>query len=386
MEPVHITRCELYEKLWAKPIEQLTVELGVSQAVIIAICRKRDIPYPWKDFWKKKSKEPKKLPDPRCNPTYCIINVEEQYIALEAVEQPQTIKYLEDALLQESTRPRIKVGESLSTCHPFIRNMNKLLKEEKTEYDRTGKSLGSWVRAFQPSTRCGIQVRTQVKRAKLIMGAIFDACVERGYTIVEDCTWKQTVLVNGHEVSFELKEDGQNRLRLILENWSTTAQQSWSDGKVQRVEGCLNSFMDSVIVKAAVLMDRDLLNLRREEKKQLIRDRINDLSEQVDHLRKQQSQKINRLRDLKGELNDWELAGRLRHYLSMKRSSLEKQGVLTSQAIEELEWAQTQADYIDPLNAASQISDNFREEEIKRLQQEIADLRKPYYIFGQCIL
>lgn len=48
---MNITRYQLYEKVWAKPMTQLSKEFGLSDVGLAKICRKHGIPLPERGYW-----------------------------------------------------------------------------------------------------------------------------------------------------------------------------------------------------------------------------------------------------------------------------------------------------------------------------------------------
>ena len=48
-------RDELYEKVWAQPIQQLAEEYGVSNVTLAKACKRRRVPVPGRGYWAKKA-------------------------------------------------------------------------------------------------------------------------------------------------------------------------------------------------------------------------------------------------------------------------------------------------------------------------------------------
>ena len=62
-----LTRNDLYEKVWKKPMVQLAKEFGISDRGLAKICKKYDIPRPGLGYWAKLEfgKKVKKVPLPK---------------------------------------------------------------------------------------------------------------------------------------------------------------------------------------------------------------------------------------------------------------------------------------------------------------------------------
>ena len=52
--PIVITRKDLYERVWAEPIQKLSKEYGLSDVGLAKVCRRYDIPIPPRGHWAKK--------------------------------------------------------------------------------------------------------------------------------------------------------------------------------------------------------------------------------------------------------------------------------------------------------------------------------------------
>ena len=52
--PIVISRKDLYERVWAEPIQKLSKEYGLSDVGLAKVCRRYDIPIPPRGYWAKK--------------------------------------------------------------------------------------------------------------------------------------------------------------------------------------------------------------------------------------------------------------------------------------------------------------------------------------------
>lgn len=53
-ENVVLTREELYEEVWSEPMATVAGKYGLSDVGLAKICRKLDVPVPWRGYWRKK--------------------------------------------------------------------------------------------------------------------------------------------------------------------------------------------------------------------------------------------------------------------------------------------------------------------------------------------
>jgi hypothetical protein len=52
--PIDISRKDLYERVWAEPIQKLSKEYGLSDVGLAKACRRYNIPIPPRGYWAKK--------------------------------------------------------------------------------------------------------------------------------------------------------------------------------------------------------------------------------------------------------------------------------------------------------------------------------------------
>jgi hypothetical protein len=52
---VTLTRQELYDRVWAEPVDTLTKEYGLSNVGLGKACRRHDIPVPPRGYWARKA-------------------------------------------------------------------------------------------------------------------------------------------------------------------------------------------------------------------------------------------------------------------------------------------------------------------------------------------
>src|SRR6185436_6086866 len=63
---VTLTRKELYDRVWAEPVEKLAKEYGLSNVGLGKACRRHDIPVPPRGYWARKAagQKPRRPPLP----------------------------------------------------------------------------------------------------------------------------------------------------------------------------------------------------------------------------------------------------------------------------------------------------------------------------------
>jgi hypothetical protein len=52
---ISLTRQELYDRIWAEPVDTVAKELGISNVGLGKACRRHDIPVPPRGYWARKA-------------------------------------------------------------------------------------------------------------------------------------------------------------------------------------------------------------------------------------------------------------------------------------------------------------------------------------------
>ena len=157
-----LTREELYELVWSKPMTQVAKELGISDVRLGRICRERDIPKPQRGYWANlTSSAPKKkrqylkppLPDhTKDTSNFCRFvkayyekrrqeegrdfDWEDLSVHVPDEPPPQTMSVEEHVDYLYSQLPKLPPLESYKYTHPIIRKMKhaEALKKARSYY------------------------------------------------------------------------------------------------------------------------------------------------------------------------------------------------------------------------------------------------------------
>lgn len=361
-----VQRQALYEQVWAQPMTKVAKEYGISNVALAKICKKLNVPYPWRGYWRRKEtgKLVKPLPlPPNSDPTKQVATIH-RTIRPEAVVQMS-----EDALQRISTEQtaeqKIEVPDRLISPHHLL----KVHLEEwrSSKVDDYGAIWSGDIRQ--------LNIRVSPKslaRALRIMDTLFKALEARGHQVGIQKGYQRSlgVRIDGESIEFGLEErfqrivhPDQNNPR--LESWMRKRyqyiptgslilkivawgvdgiQKSWSDGKTSKVETCLNGFVVGLIRVAEVEKAR---RLKREQEERL--------RHEAEQRRQEEAQKrqeeLARRQALEQQAANWAKAQQLRAYLAaLKDRLIIKHGEIDSgsQADRWLTWAHQHADRLDP--------------------------------------
>lgn len=342
-------------------------EYGISNVALAKICKKLNVPCPWRGYWRRKetgkSVKPFPLP-PNSDPTKQVATIH-RMIRPEAVVQMS-----EDALqrinTEQTAEQKIEVPDRLTSPHHLL----KVHLEEwrSAKVDDYGAIWSGDIRQ--------LNIRVSPKslaRALRIMDTLFKALEARGHQVgVQEWYHRSLgVRIDGEPIEFGLEErfqriahPDQNNPR--LESWMRKRyqyiptsslvlkivawgidglQKSWSDGKTAKLETCLNDFIVGLLKVAEAVKAR---RLKQEQEEQLRCEAERRRHEEV----QKQQEELARRQALEQEATNWAKAQQLRAYLSALKDMLNaKHGEIESgsQADQWLTWAHQHADRLDPL-------------------------------------
>ena len=371
-ETIFLKREELYKMVWSEPVSKLARGYGLSDRGLGKICKRLEIPVPGRGYWQMKKKG-LKMPVPPLRPTKKL-NATGTYIhktskpQREGEEDQKTCDVISAEKMPEN---KITVPPSLESPHHLILMTQKSLMGAKV--DTRGLK--------QPRARGCLDVNVgpaSIDRAMLIMDTLVKALETRGLNISvnKEAPFFTTVSVMDEFITFALNEDltrTEKKLSAaqkkekeeypwmysrqydyspngLLSLWIKNddcfnTRKTWTDGKRQRLENCLNSFIGGLI-KAAIAIkhlrtEREQRELRwQEERRQ---------REEAERIRREEEEK---LKDLDREVEYWQRSQKIRSYIeAVKKWGIQKYGEIKpeSNLQQWLTWATKQADRLDPL-------------------------------------
>lgn len=364
---IEVTRQALYDQVWSTPMTKLAKEYGISDVALAKICKKLNVPYPWRGYWRRKEtgKSIKQLSlPPNTDPA-------KQRVTIHRTIRPEPVAPLSEDATQRITAEQ--APERKIVVPDRLTNPHRLLKEYLTEWrspkvDDYGAIWSGNIRQFN------IRVSpTSLGRALRIMNTLLKALESRGYPVGIQDDYHKTlgVRINGESITFGLEErfqrmdhPDQKNLKLqwwqrqryryaptgtlslkITEVWADGLRKTWIDGKTEKIESCLNECIVGLLRAAEAVK---VARLKRELEHQAQREAQQQREEET---RKRQEE-LARRHALEQEAVNWVKAQQLRGYLAaLKEMLIAKHGGIQpgSPAEHWLSWAQQHADRLDPL-------------------------------------
>lgn len=306
-----LSRRELYELVWSKPVEQAAKEFGISGRGLSKICERHRIPTPPRGYWAKLAagQHVKKA---------ILRDLDEPLINNVVIESPtanlpdEALDIIREAKAKKLARPQREISPpsidqvefTARTLHKSVEATVNMLRKRKID------ASGS-VRAVGPGL-CGVVIHAdRVERTASILNALALDLEAHGYDLHPDGE-RMKVAVGPDHVSFtlmevirreqhtptekelQLYEQQQARrkraaergdwglhlslsyekpwpefdlvhtgkLALAVDSWAPGLRKTWADGKIQRIERMLEDIVAGIRV---ILTDEKSRRERREE-------------------------------------------------------------------------------------------------------------------------
>jgi hypothetical protein len=371
---IELTRDELYELVWAEPMTKVARRYGLSDRGLAKICDRMGIPVPGRGYWAKvqSGKVPPqvKLPKIRAGQQSSVV----LDVNAQELEESKEYQSVADEIEYEmQVENQVVVLEELVEPHPLV---------EKTTKSLRGAGANDYG-IVRPRAKHCLDVRVgkeSIDRASRIMDALIKALDDRDIELMFDDEDRQTarIVVDGETLGFSLEEkthreryqptraeqkeleknpyyryrlpddtffpSGNLSLKLDIGWWGRGFRGTWSDGKKQRVEGCLNKFIIAAY-KAAAAKKADRIERERQKLEWQEQERRREI------LRQQIEREQERLDALNAQAKAWYEAQQLRAYVQAVRSAgyYPQHSITGGQAIDEwCAWALEQASRLDP--------------------------------------
>ena len=366
-----LTREGLYAQVWAEPMTKLARHYGLSDRVLAKICDRMGIPTPGRGYWAKVQsgrKPPQtKLPKLKVGQQASVVLDERGKIE----DEPE--KLSAEIVFEQDPANRIVVPEELGDPHPIVKKTAKSLR---------GARIDDYGMVRPRAMDC-VDVRigkASIERVSRILNALIRALDVRGIGLVEGKKEQDglRLLVDGETLEFRLEETARREryqptstekralakdpyyrwqlprdkflpsgvlsLKLGSRWGSRGLRTTWGDGKRQRIEQCLNSFITTAHQLAA-REKADRIRREIEERERAERERRREI------LRQQIIVEQGRVDALIAQAKDWRAAQQLRDYVhAAKRAGYYAQSAITGDRGLEAwcDWALEQASRLDP--------------------------------------
>lgn len=353
-----VDRETLYELVWTIPLTKLAVRFGVSDVAMKKVCKKLQVPVPGVGYWAKVNaghvQERKPLPEATGNVPHTHFF---QQNSTGVYYRPQKSE------VRPPVNATIKVEPELVRPHRLVANTLKALARQKPDIDNMLIVTGHDCLDVRVSP-------LQMDRALRILDAVVKGLDDRGYSVSAGVSsqYHTSVTVDGVELGFRLKErstrvkrqqqqlpdkrgltwerttdllpTGELRLEIMVFDYIRLGvKTTWSDGKMQRLEACLDEFVVGlrVAAKAKAEYEAKRERERREDTERAIR-------RQIEEQRRREEEE--RIKELLRQVDLWIRSQQVRAFVATFKDNRTELDVGTAKW---LEWAEGVADRMDPL-------------------------------------
>lgn len=371
-----LTREQLYELVWSEPMQVIAPRLGLSDVGLKKVCNRLRVPTPGRGYWAKKAagvaphraKLPKLPASVRANQRIAVFSGRSRSAQEKKAEGTGPVA--DQARYEALPEHRIVVPELLTDPHALVAASIRFLRRAKTDQQH---------RLVLGSGRCLAVAVTldSVDRAMLIYDTLIKACEARGFAVevtVNEQTVATVVTVGEEAVGIVIEERidrvehpapqkaawpyapktydyvPTGRLAIRFQHPYLGVRQSWSDGKRQRVEDCLNNVMVGLVTTA------EALKAQRRAREAAHRDFLAEQERQ--RLAEQRRQEeAGRIRALDATLMAWRKSALVREYADAMRQAVAATGRMSDgePLSSWLEWVENYADRIDPTKGVPRV-------------------------------
>lgn len=401
-QPIKMTRQELYEKVWDRPVTTVAREIGLSGTALAKACRRKKVPLPPLGYWAKvrhgkKVKRPS-LPD--------LQEGESEEIEFWVQQKKRIDEHLDSAAkakiaLEQEAGNRIVVEAHYQELHPLVKRTQESLKT--ATIDDTG--------TVQARTKRTLNVKVHPKnidRATRIWEAVIRALECRGIQVdvrppkkEEEGKWLTIATVMGEDLNISLEEvlekkdetprprpyawrpewipSGRLSMR-IDETFARGFRRTWADTNLERLEERLNRFVIGLYRMATAKRVRRLESERRRREREQEERKVEERYQRALKGWEDREAERERVVALLSDADNWAKSQRIRAYIQAVKAAAEK-GPLEAGPEEDLpewlRWAEQAADQFDPLIAKEVYDETKRDDKPEEYDFEESQPRLP---------
>lgn len=361
-----ITREQLFESVWSRPMVQVARDLGISDVGLKKICLKMAVPTPGRGYWRRKEQgfnvpEPKlpKLPTGAVSQVSITRNASSRGERPESDPPPQGLAEALDVANKETEahrlvqRARKSLGKAKLTEKGLVRPTAENLISISVSRDALDRALATADRILKVLEALGNRVHVDSNRVPALRVKVLDE--DLGISIEEKVSARRYVpRPNDKHKSFwelpryEYEPTGQLTVR-ILGDLPYGLRTSWSDGKVQRVERILDKVVTGIYAAARAQTQKRIDDERKAREREETRRRF----EEAQRIRRLEAQREKHLEKLAAQ---YEVALRVQGFVEAVERNSERLSGIRVQGMEFLgwlTWAKHYAEQIDPLRSAA---------------------------------
>jgi len=359
----------LYDQVWSKAVIHVAKEYGLSDNGLRKICMKLKVPMPEAGYWAKR-KHGKHVHRPPL-PVYKgpdSIKVKRDIHGQLELEREELSEYKKLITFEKANKNRIVVSGTIESLHPIVERTYKSLKAAKLDSKglvcpRAKKCIFTYI---SPKS---------IERAVAILDTLIKALESRTFQLGflnegrsfiirvcgEDFVMSLEEKVRRYEKHLSAAESRQKNdwfsyrspkykyeatgwLELRIEGEGYGYRKRWADGKKQRLETILSSFLIGLVKAAFRIKDwRGKIERERQEWQERERQRQEEI--------RRRHEEEERTKNLLDQVKQWKQCSNIRAFLAALKTALNQSGVALrddEEMREWIQWAYRKADEYDP--------------------------------------
>ncbi len=356
---IKISRQELYNLVWSKPLIHLAKEFNLSDVGLAKVCRRYNIPLPPAGYWVKRAHghDVKKIPLPVIGDDvvkqieFMKKEISSRELNLDLVNKDHIDKAIGHSF--------ITLNEFKKGFHPLIVDAQKELRERLKSYRKLED--GERIHFLNMSV-----TKSSTERALSLMNLLFQIIEANGLPISHKPGYKERtyVKVNGVDVQVELKErtkrsdnpDPKSYNKYVFHPtgmlyfefvniYVSGAKKIWNDTPTTNLEEIVNDVALGIVMAA-------ILDKKRDEEWERRRMKEDEVREQERLKEEQKKKEQERIHTLLQDAQKWQTSNIVRTYIKAveEKYLLEKALQDVNTGLKGwIKWAKEQADIMDPV-------------------------------------
>jgi len=357
---IKISRQELYDQVWSKPLIHLAKEFEISDVGLAKVCRRHNIPLPPAGYWAKQAHghNVEKIPFP-------VIGDNEVKQIEFVMKEPSSLNDMnldgikEDHIDNAIGHSFVTLNEFKKGFHPLIVDAQKELRERLKSYRKLED--GERIHFLNMSV-----TKSSTERALSLMNLLFQVAEVNGFPISHKPGYKEGtyVKVNGVDVQVELKErtkrsenpDQKSFNKYVFHPtgilyfefvniYVSGARKIWNDTPTAKLEEIVNNVALGIVMAAILDKKRDEELERRRKKEDEVREQ-----ERLNEERKKNERE--RIQALVQDGQKWQTSNIIRTYIKAVEEKYLSEKTLqdiNAELKDWIKWAKEQADIMDPI-------------------------------------
>lgn len=340
------TRKKFYDLVWSKPLTKIKEELDIDYHIIVALCKKHDIPRPPSNFWSKlkfgKQATQPELPKPEDE---CIV-----WGAIKEKKDPYSWMYLSGKALEKYIQEEIENDNRLDlSVSKRLSKPDKLVQEYlRVEEEREkARKRGKYLSGYDNPTISISTSKEQHARALRFMDSLIKNLRLRGHRFK---IWNHhyEICIYGVSYPFSLREVNKRvprsdswgsdyiptgKLALKIDRWSG---KEWQDQKTLTIEDKVSEIIARIEYLAkterAESIYRDVTHQRTKIE--------SEKAEALERKRIEDDKKFEKLLQL---ADQWKRVENLKEFIGM----LENNQTLDGEKNEVIQWVKNRIEKLD---------------------------------------